>query len=96
MSLRGTLLAAMRLLGSEKRGTEHRRVLERTYAKGSPTQEVAAELLGLPFSTYRRHLRQAQERLVELLWSVEIGERTTGWMDHTQPDPPTAEEMGSD
>ena len=75
VTLRDTLLAAIRSLGSEKRGAEHRRVLERTYAKGAPTQEVAAELLDLPFSTYRRHLAQAQERLVELLWSVEIGER---------------------
>jgi hypothetical protein len=83
--LRSTIVAAIRALGDERRGAEHRRVLERTYTKGAPTQEVAAQLLDLPFSTYRRHLAQAQDRLVELLWSVEIGER-----------PPPGGEVGSD
>jgi hypothetical protein len=31
-------------------------------------------VLGLPFSTYRRHLATALDELVELLWAVEIGE----------------------
>lgn len=69
------LLNAITTLGHERRGAEHRRVLERTYLKGARSQEDAAELLELPFSTYRRHLAQAQERLIEVLWSVEIGER---------------------
>ncbi len=96
-ALRGTLLAAVQSLATERRGAEHRRVLERTYAKGAPTQEVAAELLGLPFSTYRRHLGQAQERLVELLWSVEIGERPPPGAPGP-PGPPGADgqEVGGD
>lgn len=73
--LRIVLLAAIVALGHERRGAEHRRVLERTYLKGARSQEDAAELLDLPFSTYRRHLGQAHDRLVEVLWSVEIGER---------------------
>jgi hypothetical protein len=48
-------------------------VLTRTYLKGVPTQEAAAEVLGLPFSTYRRHLGKAIEQLTELLWAAEIG-----------------------
>lgn len=72
-ALRATLLAAMDTLGAEPRGAEHRRVLDRTYLKGAPSQEAAAELLDLPFSTYRRHLARATERLVEILWAVEIG-----------------------
>jgi hypothetical protein len=48
-------------------------VLTRTYLKGAPTQEAAAEVLGLPFSTYRRHLSKAVEQLTELLWAAEIG-----------------------
>ena len=40
----------------------------------APTQEAAAEVLDLPFSTYRRHLARAVEQLTELLWAVEIGE----------------------
>ena len=44
-------------------------------------------MLGLPFSTYRRHLARAHERLVEVLWSVEIGERPApGAVEGTGPD----------
>ena len=31
-------------------------------------------MLGLPFSTYRRHLARATEQLTDLPWAVEIGE----------------------
>ena len=50
------------------------RVLDRTYRHGTLTQEAAAEVLDLPFSTYRRHLARALQRLADLLWAVEIGE----------------------
>ncbi len=60
-------------LGEEPRGDPLRRVLDRTYLRGAPSQEAAAELLGLSFSTYRRHLARATDRLVELLWAIEIG-----------------------
>ena len=48
-------------------------MLERTYLRGAPSQEAAAEVLGLPFSTYRRYLARATARLVDLLWAVEVG-----------------------
>lgn len=47
------------------------RALYATYFKPAATQEQAAELLDLPFSTYRRHLRQGIEELTERLWSRE-------------------------
>ena len=50
------------------------RVLDRTFVHAAPNQEGAAEVLDLPFSTYRRHLAKAIERLTDLLWAVEIGE----------------------
>jgi hypothetical protein len=34
-------------------------------------------VLGLPFSTYRRHLGRAVERVVELLWAVETGQEVS-------------------
>lgn len=74
-ALHEALLAAIAALERERRGAEHRRVLDRTFLRGAPSQEAAAQLLDLPFSTYRRHLAQAQQRLVEVLWAVEIGER---------------------
>ena len=48
------------------------RALERTYLRPAPTQEAAAELLGLPFSTYRGHLARGIERVVEWLWQREL------------------------
>lgn len=71
--LAAMLIGSIARLGGEPRGAEHRRVLERTYLHAVASQEVAAEVLGLPFSTYRRHLGQAAQRLCDLLWAVEIG-----------------------
>jgi hypothetical protein len=48
------------------------RVLNRTYFHPAPTQEQAADLLDLPFSTYRRHLKAGIKRLTEILWQREI------------------------
>jgi hypothetical protein len=72
--LRATVLAAIEQIGREPRAETLCRVLDRTFVRAAPTQEAAAELLGLPFSTYRRHLVRAVERLTDLLWCVEIGE----------------------
>ena len=61
-------------MAREPRGESSGRVLDRTYVHAAPTQEAAAAVLDLPFSTYRRHLARAHERLTDLLWAVEIGE----------------------
>jgi hypothetical protein len=44
-----------------------------TYFKPAATQEKAAEILDLPFSTYRRHLRSGIEYMTERLWQLELG-----------------------
>jgi AAA ATPase domain len=46
--------------------------VDRTYLRPAPTQEAAAEVLGLPFSTYRRHLSQGVGRIVAWLWDHEV------------------------
>lgn len=51
------------------------RALHHTYFQPAPTQEKTAELLQLPFSTYRRHLRQGIEALANRLWEKEITTR---------------------
>lgn len=71
--LAAVLTGTIERLADEPKGAEHRRVLERTYLHGAPSQEVAAELLDLPFSTYRRHLALAVQRLCDVLWAVETG-----------------------
>jgi hypothetical protein len=47
--------------------------LHHTYFHPASTQEQAAELLDLPFSTYRRHLKTGVEQLTQILWQREIG-----------------------
>ncbi|MEW2359197.1 ATP-binding protein [Spirillospora sp. NPDC029432] len=48
------------------------RVADRTFLRPAPTQERAAEMLGLPFSTYRRHRDRAVERIAAWLWEREL------------------------
>lgn len=70
-SLRARLLDAVEASGQGRHGVEDHRVLRRTFLTGCPSQEAAAEILDLPFSTYRRHLSQAVDRLTERLWLIE-------------------------
>jgi AAA domain-containing protein len=51
------------------------RALDQTYLHPAATQEAAAELLDLPFSTYRRHLTTGVQRLTEILWRQEASEK---------------------
>ncbi|MFO7681360.1 MAG: hypothetical protein R6X34_15040 [Chloroflexota bacterium] len=48
------------------------RVLWHTFFEPAPTQEAAAELLDLPFSTYRYQLGKAVEQLIGWLWQQEL------------------------
>jgi hypothetical protein len=48
------------------------RAVHHTYIQPAETQERAAELLDLPFSTYRRHLKQGLVRMAELIWQWEL------------------------
>lgn len=56
---------------AEASGARQRAVMA-TYFKGAPAQEAAAERLGLPFSTFRRHLATGVERMCQLLWQLEL------------------------
>ncbi|MBI3957229.1 MAG: ATP-binding protein [Chloroflexi bacterium] len=72
-TLQGAIHAAAELLRAAPRDVKFYRVLHHTYFQPATTQEMAAEVLDLPFSTYRRHLKSATERLTEYLWQQEIG-----------------------
>ena len=63
---------AVAALRADPRDVKLARALERTYLRPAPTQEAAAEVLGLPFSTYRRHLTRGVERVVDWLWQREL------------------------
>jgi hypothetical protein len=73
-SLRAAIEAAIDRLRDEPKSAGLSAVLSRTFVRAAPTQEAAAEVLGLPFSTYRRHRALAIEQLTDLLWAMEIGE----------------------
>ena len=48
------------------------RALSATFLQPAATQELAAERLGLPFSTYRYHLAGGIRRVTERLWDREL------------------------
>ncbi|MEU3010351.1 ATP-binding protein [Nocardia asteroides] len=66
------LVATVESVREDARGEKLYRVLDRTFLRPAPTQERAAALLGLPFSTYRRQLTQGIERVIAKLWHLEL------------------------
>ena len=77
-ALRELVEQAVDELRADPRDEKLVRALDRTYLRPAPTQEAAAELLGLPFSTYRGHLTRGVERVVEWFWQRELyGHRAT-------------------
>ncbi|WP_018653648.1 AAA family ATPase [Actinomadura flavalba] len=71
-ALAALLRAAAATLPGDPRGDRAHRAVDRTYLRPAPTQERAAEVLGLPLSTYRRHLSSGLARIVEVLWQWEL------------------------
>lgn len=71
-ALRDLIVEAVDALAAEPRDAKLARALQRTYVTPAATQEAAAELLGLPFSTYRGHLARGIERVAERLWHCEL------------------------
>jgi hypothetical protein len=72
-ALRGLVRDVADSLQQSPRDTKFYRPLYHTYLQPAPTQEQAAELLDLPFSSFRRHLKSGITRVTEILWSQEIG-----------------------
>ncbi|MGJ6969240.1 ATP-binding protein [Streptosporangium sp. G11] len=71
-ALREVLEQAVETLRDDPRATKFHQVLSLTFLHGAPTQEIAAERLGLPLTTYRRHLVAGIERVCEDLWHREL------------------------
>jgi hypothetical protein len=71
-ALQRTIREAAEAVRTAPRGAKLFRALEETYLRSAP-QEIAAERLELPFSTYRYQVTQAVARVVDLLWQREIG-----------------------
>jgi hypothetical protein len=71
-ALRELLHEAIEALRADPRGEKLVRALECTYRRPAPTRDAAAELLDLPFRTYRGHLTRGLERVVDWLWHREL------------------------
>ena len=84
MSARDAAPAALQALLRETAATlfesprdqKLRRTLDLTYFEAELKQEAAAERLGVPFGTYRRHLTTAINRMARWLWEQEQAEPT--------------------
>jgi hypothetical protein len=76
-AVRSAVRAAADGLAELPRGERLRAVLHRTYLSPAPSQEAAAEALGMPFSTYRRCLAKAVDELTDRLWAAETGQQVS-------------------
>lgn len=72
-ALLAQLRQAAESLKASPRSEKLYRALDLTYFHPAPTQEIAAERLDLPFSTYRRHLRAGIQHITSQLWQQEVG-----------------------
>jgi hypothetical protein len=72
--LQARIREAADALEASPRDAKLYRALYHTYFQPAPTQERAAEILDLPFSTYRRHLTAGIAHITEVLWQREVGE----------------------
>lgn len=70
-TLQWVVKEAVAALQNAPRDLKLYRAVFHTYVQPAPTQEQAAELLDLPFSTYRRHLKEGVGRVTETLWQWE-------------------------
>ncbi|MCC7160943.1 MAG: AAA family ATPase [Anaerolineae bacterium] len=72
-ALQALLREAVELPQVSPREAKLYRAVQYTYLKPAMTQELAAEALDVPFSTYRRHLKAGMIRVLDYLWQKEIG-----------------------
>jgi hypothetical protein len=71
-ALQTMLKEAIGSLQAAPRDLKLYRALYHTYLQPAPSQEKAAELLDVPFSTFRRHLQTGIAQVVNILWQQEI------------------------
>ena len=72
-ALQTLLREAAASLATNPKDAKFHRAVWHTYFEPAPTQEQAAERLGLPFNTYRYRLANGIERITDWLWQRELG-----------------------
>ncbi len=73
--LRGLIREALESLQARPRQARGSRAVYHTYLFPAATQEQAADILNLPFSTYRRHLCEGISWIAAFLWCQEIDDQ---------------------
>jgi hypothetical protein len=76
--LRALIRDAAETLRANPKDERLYRAVRRTYLEPAATQELAAEALGLPFSTYRYHLTHGVQRISAMLWERELSPTDDG------------------
>ncbi|WP_034624386.1 hypothetical protein, partial [Cellulomonas cellasea] len=71
-ALRAVLHATLGALRADEAGRRGYDAVSALHLAGAPTQESAARRLGVPFSTFRRHLALGVRRLCDALWELEV------------------------
>ncbi|CAG0928917.1 hypothetical protein TFLX_01153 [Thermoflexales bacterium] len=72
ITLQSLLRAAADTLKQTPKDEKFYRAAWHTYFQPAPTQELAAEAIGIPFNTYRYQLAAALERITAWLWQAEL------------------------
>jgi TolB-like protein/Flp pilus assembly protein TadD len=85
-ALRTLLAQTAETLFANDRDQRLYRVLDLTYFHPATKQEAAANRLGMPFSTYRRHLTASVDRLTEWMWQRENDASQTETADNRGTD----------
>jgi len=71
-ALRSLLKETAEQLRESPKENKFYRAVYHTYIQPAATQEQAAELLDVPFSSYRRHLKSGMARIAEIFWQAEV------------------------
>lgn len=71
-ALQALLRETCEALRTSARESRFYRALYHTYLEPAPTQERAAELMDIPFSTFRRHLQAGVAQVTKTLWQREV------------------------
>lgn len=69
--LRALILEATTSFAKHPKSEIYARILHRTYYQPARSQELAADSLGVSYSTFRRHLVKARSWLTAELWQLE-------------------------
>lgn len=68
--LRAVVRRTLEGMRTDRRAARGHDAVVATYLGASTTQQAAAHRLGVPFSTYRRHLKSGIEELTDRLWKA--------------------------